>query len=305
MSYRYIPELDFYFRSYWSERGEITIDNISIPVIDSENQELPTGSFLQLLFSQTFDSTTYTYLFVETEITDLSKTLKERLKTSGSTIEVYMSTDSEDEENIFSLESDDFTLLSKLLDYRLGKTPSLSSIVYNNLSTTLSKLIYIYLDLVLNQNYSRLNDSSVYSEEGNTLESLFEIYVVNESYKIIKNWTSIIDASLLELRLVHEVKDITSAIETAKEVYLNGIVYDYNIDVYHNGTKLTLDTDYNIAIDSTAEDSTAVVTWIVWEDYDTEIVEDDVLVVEYYTKVTQSDTGTNVYVDGEEYEGGD
>jgi len=304
MSYRYIPELDFYFRSYWSSRGEITINNIDIPIIDLENQELPTGSFLQLLFSQTFDSTSYTYLFVETEISELSKSLKERLKVSGSTIEAYISTDSTEEENIFSLETDDFTLLSKLLNYRLGKIPSLSGIVYNDLNTTLSKLIYTYLDLVLNQNYSVLNDNSVISTEGNTLEALFELYVVNESYKVMKNWTNLIDANLLELRLVHEVKTISSAIETDKEISLEEVVYDYNIDVYHNGAKLTFDTDYIIMIDSTTGDSTAVVTWVVWEDKDINIVEDDILVIEYYTKVNQNDTSTNAFVDGEEFQEG-
>ena len=305
MSYRYIPEIDFYFESYWSSRGEITIDNINIPIIDLENQKLSTGSFLQLLFSQTFDSTSYTYLFIETEISDLSKSLKERLKTSGSTIEVFMSTDSTSEENVFSLESDDLVLLSKLLEYRRGKSPNISGINYNNLNTNLSKLIYIYLDLMLNQNYSALNDNSIISSEDNTLESLFELYVINESYKIMENWTNLINANLLELRLVHEVKTITNAIEIAKEISLGEIVYDYNIDVYHNGEKLTFNTDYIIMIDTTAEDSTAVVTWVVWEDKDVNIVEDDVLVIEYYTKVNQNDTSTNAFVDGEEFgEGG-
>lgn len=304
MSYNYVPELDFYFRSYWSSRGEITIDNINIPVIDTENQELPSGSFLQLLFSQTFDSTSYTYLFVETEISDLSKTLLERVKVSGSTISVYMSTDSTDEENIFSLESDDLMLLSLLLDYRLGRSTSISGINYDLLGTILSKLIYVYLDLVLNQNYSRLNSNSVISSSGNILNNLFELYVINESHKIIKTWSTLLDANLLELRLIHEVKLITSAIESAKEVPLSEIVYDYNIDVYHNGTKLTQDTDYSLTIDTTTGDSTAVVTWITWEEQDTEIVEDDILVIEYYTKVDQDDTSTNAFVDGVEFEGG-
>jgi len=304
MSYRYIPELDYYFRSYWLSRGEITIDNINIPIVDSENQDLPTGSFLQLLFSQTFDSTSYTYLFSETEIADLSKSLEERLKVSGSTTEVYMSTSSSSGENIFSLEDDDLTLLSKLSSYRIGINPNISSINYDNLSTNLSKLIYIYLDLVLNQSYSVLNSSTVIGDDDNALESLFELYVINESYKAMKNWTNLIDANLLELRLVHEVKDITSAIALAKAVSLNEVVYDYDLDVYHNGEKLVQDTDYIVAIDSTSGDSTAVVTWIVWENKEADIVEDDVLVIEYYTKVTSTDTGTNVYVDNVEFQGG-
>jgi len=305
MSHRYVPELDLHFREYWTSRGEITINNIDIPVIDSEYQELPTGSFIQLLFSQTFDSTSYTYLFVETEISDLSKSLRERIKTSNSTIEAYISTDSTEEENIFSLEADDFTLLSKLLDYRLGRSPTLTNVDYDTLSTNLSKLIYTYLDLVLNQSYSRLNDDSIISSENSVLENLFELYVVNESYKAMKLWTNLIDANLLELRLVHEVIQITSTMESNKEVSLEEVVYDYNIDVYHNGTKLTFNTDYIVMIDTTTgEDSTTTVTWVVWEDKDTEIVENDILVVEYYTKVNQNDTSTNAFVDGEEFQEG-
>jgi len=304
MSYNYIPELDFYFRSYWASRGEITIDNVNIPVIDTDNQDLPSGSFLQLLFSQIFDSTSYTYFFVETEISDLSKTLRERIKVSGSTIKVYLSTDSTDEENIFSLEEDDFSLLSKLLDYRLGKTTSLTGIDYSSLGTTLSKLIYTYLDLVLNNNYSRFNNNIVISNSNNSLENLFELYVVNEAHKIIKNWTTILDANILELRLVHEVKLITSTIESAKEVPLSEIVYSYNLDIYHNGVILEPDTDYSLTIDTTTGDSTAVVTWITWEEQGTNIVEDDILVIEYYTKVDQDDVDTNAFVDGVQFQGG-
>jgi hypothetical protein len=305
MSYRYIPELDFYFESYWSSRGEITTDNISIPVIDSENQDLPSGSFIELLFSQTFDSTSYTYLFEEIEISDLSKTLEERLKTSYSTMEVYTSVDSTATgENIFSISSENIILLDKLLSYRRSGNTNLSDITYANLNSTLSKLIYVYLDLVVNNNYTILNDNSVASEDDNILENLFELYVVNESHKLMKSWTTLLDADLLELRLVHEVKNITSTIESAKEVSLNDIVYDYNIDVYHNGDELTLNTDYTLMIDTTSEDSTAVVTWVVWEDTETNIVEEDVLVIEYFTKVNQNDTDTNAFVDGEEFQSG-
>lgn len=304
MSYNYIPELDYYFRSYWTTRGEITIDNVNIPVIDSEDQDLPSGSFLQLLFSQTFDSTSYTYFFIEEEISDLSKSLRERIKVSNSTITVYLSTDSTEEENIFSLSEDDHTLLSKLLDYRIGRTVSLTEIEYSSLATTLSKLIYTYLDLIINQNYSIFNSNIVISDSSNSLETLFELYVVNETHKVMKSWTTLLDANILELRLVHEVKLITSSIETAKEVPLNEIVYDYNIDVYHNGTKLTPTTDYSLTIDTTTGDSTAVVTWITWEDQGTNIVEDDILVAEYYTKVDQDDASTEAFVDGVEFEGG-
>jgi len=300
----YIPELDYYFKNYWTDRGEITIDNINIPEVEETEGTLPTGSFLELLFSQTFDSTAYTYRFEEVEITIFSKHIRERLSTRYTSSDYFISSDSTSDINLFRLRHDDLVLLDKLLAYRRTGNTSLIGITYNNLSTNLSKLIYIYIDLVLNSSYTRLNSDIVISSESSALENLFELYVVNESHKTMKIWTNLIDSNLLELRLVHEVKTITSAIETSKEVSLGEIVYDYNIDVYHNGEKLTFNTDYIIAIDTTAEDSTAVVTWVVWEDKDINIVEDDVLVIEYYTKVNQNDTSTNAFVDGEEFEEG-
>jgi hypothetical protein len=301
MSYRYIPELDNYFQSYWISRGEITIDNISIPEVA---QAIPTGSFLELLFCQIFDSTTYTYLFSETTTTSFAKDVRERLQVSHSTITSYISTDSTSGENIFSLVSDDLTMLNKLLEYRKGNSPLLTNIDYDDLSTNLSKLIYTYLDLVINNNYSILNTSSKLSTEGNLLENLFEEYVVNESYKTMKNWSSLIDAKRMELRVVHEVIHITDDIETAEEVVLRESTYNYDVTVFLNGVELVENTDYTIMIDSTSEDSTATVTWIVWEDNDAVIIEGDVLVAEYYTKINTNDTGTP-FIDNEEYvEGG-
>lgn len=303
MSYKCIPELDFYFRNYWNLRGEITTVDIPVSSIDTSESNIPSGSFIEMLFSQTYDSTSYNHLFTEVEATTFSVPIEERLQYSSSSITPYISTDSTDGENIFSLISEDFVLLNKLSEYRRGKTPDISTIDYNVLTSDLAKLIFIFLDIILNRNYSALNNTDVLATDS-VLIKLFELYVINESHKVMKNWSYLIDGNLLELRLVHEVKIITEDMAVMEEVSLEETVYDYDVDVYLNGTKLTAETDYVVMIDSTAVDSTAIITWIVWEDKDADIIEGDTLVVEYYTKVTSGDTGTEVYVDGKEYEEG-
>ena len=57
--------------------------------------------------------------------------------------------------NFFCLKTDDFTMLNKLLQYRQdSSSTTIVDIVYSDLETCLSRLIYIYLDLKLNENYS-------------------------------------------------------------------------------------------------------------------------------------------------------
>jgi len=195
-------------------------------------------------------------------------------------------------------------MLDKLLEYRTTSTTSLNGITYGNLSTNLSKLIYIYIDIVVNSSYSRLNDVAMLSTEDNLLENLFETYVVNEAHKIMKNWSNIIDANILELRLVHDVIYVTEDMEIFEEADLTEPTYDTNINVYHNGEQLSSDEfDIFIVIDTTGGDTTSLTTYITWEDKDLDIIENDTLVTEYYTKVTPTDEGV-AYVDGELYDGG-
>lgn len=299
---QYIPEMDYYFRTYWTARGEINTETIKVPEIETE-YSFGDACFLELLFSQTFSHQYYNYKFTTLEYTYLSKPIRERLKASYNSSTCYVSSDSTSDENIFSLRYSDIEMLDKLLEYRTTSTTDISGITYTNLTTNLSKLIYIYLDLVVNSGYSKLNDATVLSSSNNILESLFEIYVVNEAHKIIKTWSTLIDANIVELRLVHDVIMITEDMETFEETALTEATYDTNIDVYVNGEQLE-DDDFELfyVIDSTGGDTTSLTTYITWEDKDVDIIEYDTMVIEYYTKVNPSDEG-DAYIDGELYDG--
>lgn len=301
MSY-YIPELDYYFRSYWKSRGEINTETVKVPEIEEE-YSFTDASFLELLFSQTFSHNYYNYRFETKALTYFSKPVRERIYANYNSVICYVTTDSTTGENIFSLTNDDITMLDKLLEYRYSTSTSLTGIAYTSLDTNLSKLIYIYLDLMINSNYSRLNSSSLISSSSNLLDNLFEVYVINEAHKAMKSWSTIIDANLLELRLVHDVILITEEMETLEEIVLTKPSYDSNINIWVNGEKLDSDEfDILFVYDSTGGDSTSYSTYITWEDKDADIIENDTLVAEYYTKVVTTDDGTP-YVDGNLYTG--
>ena len=108
----------------------------------------------------------------------------------------YLIIDDDEGTNVFLLQSDDFVLLDALLSFREDSTAitiidsvttsfdSTSNILYAtyaNLSTCLSKLIFLYLDLEINQNYSNYNNLTLVSD-GAVLESLYELYVIDKYF---------------------------------------------------------------------------------------------------------------------------
>lgn len=85
--------------------------------------------------------------------------------------------------NIFHLKSDDLLLIRKILEYKQTGTTDISGIVFNNLTTNLSKLIYLYLDLKLNNNYSLYNNNVLISDATSILECMFEYYLIQEMFR--------------------------------------------------------------------------------------------------------------------------
>ena len=121
----------------------------------------------------------------------------------------------------FALQSDDFTLLDALLEYRkltcdttadlvcgVDSTDSFALIVMDStnvsfvcdttanicilqaslgsLSTTLSKLIYLYLDLKVNGDFDKY-DNEVLVSNSQLVESCYESYLIDQYYKCMSS----------------------------------------------------------------------------------------------------------------------
>ena len=97
----------------------------------------------------------------------------------------YYLSDSSGDINLYGIQADDLTLFDKLLDYRLNGTTSLSGIDYESLSTNLSKMVYIYLEFKLNNDYSRYTHDSLLSAQKDLLECCFEVYLIENIFKYV------------------------------------------------------------------------------------------------------------------------
>jgi len=299
--YQYIPELDHSVESYWNSRGELTVYDFQIPVLENDSSKFPEGSFLELLFSQVFNRNDYNYRLKEVPITTFSKHIRERLQSSSSLIKCYISTDSTNDINIFSLESDDFVMLDKLLNYRKDIEITLDDVDYDVLNTTLSKLIYIYLDIMVFNEYDAFNTLETLSTEDILLENLFETYVVNEAYKSMKNWSFVIDANLLELRLVHDAIVLTEDMITDEQAPMSTPTYDLDIWVWWNDRKLVYEEEYDL-YRIWDGDCGCFFTKVGWHGKNLDIKEGDTIVMEYYVDIEPGDEEKTPYIDSVPYE---
>jgi len=150
-------------------------------------------SFIRLLFDDSWDKDEYWYKYKLVGRESWPLYVQTRLSVYPTSGQYYISSNDPDAINLFALSSDDFLLLDELLLYRLyGDSTSFNTIDFLSLSTNLSKLIYIYLDLMINNNYSLYNDTSIISNPAFILECCYEAYVA----EAIFNYTSSLNVNL-------------------------------------------------------------------------------------------------------------
>ena len=186
-SYTVVPELQHWFNYFVVENSIVTKDRIPPPV-DIPELYMPENSFIDMLFNDNYCQTSYEYRYVEeTNVLCIPRVVYDRTKIyPGSSQYVTLNPLGD---NIFNLQADDFTLLDALLEYRRLTCDSTSEVdcgidttgfdllvidstnvsfvcdttagicileaSLNSLSTSLSKLIYLYLDLRVNDDYSK------------------------------------------------------------------------------------------------------------------------------------------------------
>jgi len=191
-----VSELQAWFHSF-VVGSSINKNEVPLPV-DIGSVYLTPNSFIALLFNDEFDTITYPtykYLYKEESISCWPNIVKHRIMIYPASAK-YLITDDDEGTNVFTLQSDDFVLLNSLLAYRGDSTgvtivdslstsfDSTANILYanyENLSTVLSKLIFLYLDLKIYSNYSNYNNSTLVSN-GTVLESLYEMYVMDQYF---------------------------------------------------------------------------------------------------------------------------
>ena len=277
--YQFFPELDFWFKDYWNSRGEITVSQINLPVVVNE-EYVCTGSIFELLFNIGFDHTTSMFGFGEVSYTTFPPRIKDRLSIKANRPTCYMSDSTGD--NIKEITDEEIDMMILLLDYRDDLDVDISDLVYDNLESRLSKLVYIYLDVMVNDEYSSIDRIPLLDDSTRTIDLMFEIFTCNECHKKLKLDTVIVDSSTVRLKPVRKVVEIGSDTTTYNSFTIDDpLPYSLdNIYIYYNGRVLD-STLYTLEFDPVVDPTDVVVSW---DDGDIEGLElAHTFVVDYYT----------------------
>jgi len=219
-SYTIVPELQHWFNYFVVDNSIVTKDRIPAPV-DIPELYMPSNSFIDMLFNDNYCETSYEYRYVcETNVLCIPRVAWDRMIIYPGSSQ-YVNLDPTGD-NIFNLQADDFVLLDALLEYRRLTCDSTSEIAcgidstafellvvdstdvsfvcdttagictleasINSLSTDLSKLIYLYLDLKVNDDFSKYNDTILVSC-GQMLQSCYEAYLIDRYYRCMSSKT--------------------------------------------------------------------------------------------------------------------
>jgi len=223
-SYTLVPELQHYYNRFLLNVAIVTKDLIPPPV-DIPELYMPTNSFIQMLFDNDYCQSSYEYRYKQqTNVLCIPRVAYDRMQIYPGSSQ-YVELDPTGD-NIFALEGDDFTLLDALLKYRTLTCDSTGVVTacgvvdstsfqllvidsptvdftcdsttgicilqasLTSLSTELSKLIYLYLDLKVNGRFDKYNNTTLIST-GGLLESCYESYLINQYYICMSSETII------------------------------------------------------------------------------------------------------------------
>lgn len=191
-----VPELQAWVNSF-IKGSSINKNEIPLPV-DIDDVYLSPNSFISLLFNDDYDVITYPiykYLYKEESVSCWPTLVKTRIMIYPSSAK-YLVIDDTEGTNVFNLCAENLSMLDGLMSYRndstsiiiadstaaiFDSTANVLYATYNNLQSSLSKLIFLYLDLKINNNYSNYNNSTLVSN-GSVLETLYEMYVMDKYF---------------------------------------------------------------------------------------------------------------------------
>lgn len=175
--------------------------------------------------------------------------------------------------NVFSITEGERDMLDLLLTHKQGfdVKPVLDQIIYTNLPSSLSKLIYIYLDVEVNDNYYLYDDSEMpVNTQDRLLTWLYEKFVLDHIYRRLKLGPSVPTGVNLNYSGYSNTSDFLTEDNITSYMYefpsntppLNGKY----IFFVHNGIYQELDKDYSYQV--IGEDTTSPMYILNWSGND-------------------------------------
>jgi len=167
--------------------------------------------------------------------------------------------------NIFSITVGEKQMLDLLLDFKAGRPVDISNISYNMLASSLSKLIYIYLDLELNNNYERYNTDTPINTANRLLAWAYEKWFLDHYYRRLK-FSPVIpyDQNFRETGNASQIITLTESNITSKSITFPTdkipISGDYIFIVYDSLEQIQ-GTDYTFYYNQDSENPIARIEW--------------------------------------------
>ena len=196
-----VPELQHWFYEFVTGS---TVNKYKIPIpVDIAESYLVSNnraSFVELLFNDSYSYTTYQYLYKpNASWSCIPIHVLNRLQIYPG-VGKYLKLDATDGTNTFALTQENFTMLNALLQYRqdstsvtivdsttgalsFDSTSNILTVDYSGLSTNLSKLIFLYLDLKINNRITNYNNTTLISST--VLETCYEAYVLENYFNFV------------------------------------------------------------------------------------------------------------------------
>lgn len=174
-----IPELNYWFGRFLIQKN-IDIEPFDIPV-ELKERDLPKKSVIELLFNDEWKESTYNYLFVEKKYF-IPEIIRRRIAVRPNQVQIFESTADSTGVNLFNFTQQDLQMFDHLLQYRLNPNHSLDPLEYSDMTSNMSKLVFIYLDFKINGNWANYNFEGLISDPHNMLENMFEAYVIDQIY---------------------------------------------------------------------------------------------------------------------------
>jgi len=177
-------DLQYWYDHFVVNHKSLNKHQVTFPASD----HMYSGSFIELLFNDEYEENQYRYLYRE-ELDRISwpDAIRTRLMLDPDTARYYVA-DGDDPDvyniNLYNIQSHDIVLLDRLLVYRLEpENATLAGINYDRLDSTLAKMIYIYLELKLTGDYSKYDNSALFTSPLNVLETCYETYLTQTVFE--------------------------------------------------------------------------------------------------------------------------
>jgi hypothetical protein len=186
-----IPDLQFYFNQILTN-GMLNQFSINKPSFFPIEYLEVNNSFVRLLFDDTWpvDLNVYTRIYLELiDKASWPHLILTRLMMYPSSSRFFISSDSNQTSslNVFHLIQDDLTLLDMLLSYRTNIPVNLIDVDFNSLRSNLSQMIYLYLNLKINNDYSLYDNVILMSNSNNILENAYESYLAETMFSYVQS----------------------------------------------------------------------------------------------------------------------